>query len=326
MKTNVMKLIVSFFILSSSLFAINDYSLEIADNHQVYYKYEEAQEGKPTIVMLNGLIYSLDYWDDYLEELVKEGYGVVLIAYSTQPESLALLDETPFFSLPVFTPYGPSQANLETEDLVEEVMSVVDSLDLDRFNLLSLSYGSIVAVNVAMEYKDRIDNFIMTSPAVMPSNRYFPLGESRYQYYFTLRQTSPFPGQADYLYDVEFFSTLATTVTPFVYSFDDVDFPDFFNGVYQMVRSAKWFDLKDYAGDDFPPTYLFLASDEESELKKDQFLFWSLFNTNDARKSLVIFRDSPHAIVGASPIKAAEMTIRAINGKLVEKKYNVDAD
>jgi hypothetical protein len=33
-----------------------------------------------------------------------------------------------------------------------------------------------------------------------------------------------------------------------LYSFEGVEFlEDFFSGVYQMARSTKWFDLKDYA-------------------------------------------------------------------------------
>lgn len=327
MKNSFLSLfIATLFLFSPLAHAISASSFELANNHKVFYKYEEADSGKPTIVLLNGLIYQIDFWDEYLEEMTAQGYGVLLLAYSTQPESLALLDEQPFFSLHVFTPYGPAQANLETDDLVEETMAVIDDLGIDNFSLLSLSYGSIVSSQLALKYKDRVDTFILTAPAVVPSNRYFPIGEARYDYYYTLRETSPFPGQADYLYDVEFFSVLASTVTPFTYSFDDVNFQDFFNGVYQMVRSAKWFDLKDYADEDFPPTYLFLAEDEESELKKDQLLFWNLFEANVARKSIVTFKDTPHAITGAAPAKAAQMTMRALEGKLTQEKYSVEAN
>ena len=299
-------------------------SLEIGPAHTVYYKYQEAREGKETVILLNGLIYATKNWDKYFEAMAAQGYGVLLLAYSTQPESLRLLTEAPFYAKPTFGPYGPNQQGLEVQTFVDETISVVDHLSIERFTLLSLSYGSIVASNMAIQYKDRINQLILSAPAVMPSNRYFPIGQSRYDFFFNLKQSSPLPGLADYLYDAEFYTTLATTVTAATYKFPGVEFNDFFHGIFQMARSTKWFDLKDYANEVFPPTYLFVASEEETELKKDQLLFWNLMSSNESRRSIVTFRDSPHAITGAKPLKAAAMTINVIEGNLNKEQYRVD--
>lgn len=307
-------------------FAYREGGYEIASNHKVYYRYHEADPGKPTMVLMNGLIYEIDNWSTYLGQLENKGIGYLITAFSTQPESLALIDETPYFAKVEMTKNGFNQAGLETQTLVDETMEVINAMGINRFHLMSLSYGSIVASRLALQQRQRIDSLIFMAPAVLPSNRYFPIGEARYQYYLNLKQGSYGALiDVDYLYDVEYYTTLSTVITPVMYSFEDVTFMDFFHGVYQMVRSAKWFDLKDYALAGFPPTYLFLASNEEEKLFEDQLRFWNKMSINPARKAMVLFDGGYHALVGGSPTIAAEITEKVLNGEIPDGEHQVSA-
>jgi hypothetical protein len=65
--------------------------IEIADDHKVYYRYKEAQNGAKTLVLLNGLIYAIENWDEYVQELAdSDVVGVCnsLTARSLSPSEL----------------------------------------------------------------------------------------------------------------------------------------------------------------------------------------------------------------------------------------------
>lgn len=327
MKTMIALLSLFVGLMASPAIAFTEGQLEIAEDHKVYYRYSEAAPGKPTMVLLNGLIYSLDNWNVFLGQLENKGIGYVLTAFSTQAESIALLDETPYFAKPVLTMNGWNQANTEIQTLVDETLAVVDSLGIDKFDLMSLSYGSIIATTLALQQKQRIKSFILMSPAIMPSNRYYPLGEADYQYFLNLKNSSTGAFvDVDYLYDVKYYQTLSTVVNPLQNFSDEVSFLDFFHGIYQMVRAAKWFDLKDFAMADLPPTSLFLASKEEANLGEDQLRLWNLMENNPARKSMVMFEGALHGLVGVSPVVAADMVEKAITGKLSAGEMTVKAN
>ncbi len=297
---------------------------ELAPNHKVAYRYQAPQEGKPTLVLLNGLIWSLDYWSDYTSALERRGYGYLLTAYSTQPESLVTLETTPYFSETELSIWGIKQVGLETQDLTDEIMAVVNHLEIEEFSLVSLSYGSVVASQLAVQQKQRIKNLIFMAPAVVTSGRYNAYGASRHSYYSTLKAFGN-PG-ADHFYDLEIYSTLAAMITPVQHPQEGINFIDFLSGVFQMARSSKWFDLKDYANSDLPKTHLFLASLEEAPLLEDQRAFWSLLEENPARGSLIMFEGAYHAIPASSPETAAHWTTQVIEGKLKNSELTVEID
>ncbi len=303
-------------IVPTSAWALEDGVVELASDHKVYYRYQAAEAGKPTVVLMNGLIYAVENWDEYFNELSKDGTGVLQVAYSTQPESLqALQGETPYFAKMTYHPFFQwIQSGLEIQDLVDETMAVVDVLEISQFNLVSLSYGSIPATELALQNKDRVNHFVLIAPAVMTSGRYNAYGASRHAWYQTLKQSGNI--YADYFYDAEIGNTLSFLVTQNKYSFENVPFKNFYSGVYQMARASKWFDLKDYADADLPSTSLFVASMEEAALYKDQIQFWEMMENNPAKRSLVTFAGSYHAIPGVAPEVAAEQTRLAINEQL----------
>jgi pimeloyl-ACP methyl ester carboxylesterase len=292
-------------------------SLEVAENHKVYYRHHPAQAGEPTIVLMNGLIYDIENWDEFFGELVSRGFGVLQLAYSTQPESLRLLEPgtTPYYAETRFTFQGPRQSGLEIQTFLDETMAVIDALGIQRFNLLALSYGSIPGGALASQYADRIDNLILSAPAVMASHRYNPYGASRHALYNALPRIEYW----EYLYDAELYNTMLPLIMgqgrP-----ADVEFMDFFHGVYQMARSSKWFDLKDMAEVELPPTHLFLASREDPPLYQDQIRFWELMDNNTAKGSMILFEGAPHALPGVVPEEVAEQTEKLIRGEARDRE------
>lgn len=319
-KTLILIGIFLFILPASPAFSYQEGKLEISQQQVVYYKYQKPENQQPTIVLLNGLIYAIDNWNEYFQAMADKGYGVLQIAYSTQPESLAYLDRRPYYAETEMTFQGLKQVGIETQTLVDEVMAVVNSLKIRRFNVLSLSYGSIVASRLAVQQRDRIDHLIIVAPAVMSSHRYHAYGQSRHAFYLS-QKVLGYP--IDYYYDLELYNTMSALISPAQYSFEGVSYQDFFHGVFQMARSSKWFDLKDYADKQLPLIYLFLASREDKELYKDQMRFWNLLSGNKARRSLVKFKGGYHALPGVAPVLTADMSDQVMRGDLKKGEYEV---
>ena len=323
MKALMTSLLMVTFLYTPTSWGLTEKVLEIAPDQKVFYRYKKARRGQPTVVLLNGLIYAISHWDNYVDELTKKGIGVVQVAYSTQPESLVHLDDdvSPFYSETQWFFGGLKQKGIETQTQVDEVMAVLDELKIEKFNIISLSYGSIVASQLAVQQKDNVQNLILIAPAVKTTGRYNAWGKGRHAYYsFLVAAGNPL---ADYSYDQEIKGTLSMLITPTQYQFSGVEFDDFFNGVYQMARSSKWFDLHDYSTMELPNTYLFLATLEDAPLYADQLEFWSLMENNSAKKSVVTFEGSYHAIPGVAPKKAAAQTIKILRGKMKKAEVTV---
>ena len=104
-----------------------------------------------------------------------------------------------------------------------------------------------------------------------------------------------------------------------------MDFIDFFDGVYQMARSSKWYDLIEYADANLPPTSVFLAELDEKALLEDQMNFWDALEGNSARVSRVLFKGAYHALPGVYPEVTAEQTLRVLQGKVSQQETEVKA-
>lgn len=325
MKSLLMKMLVFVFLVTTlNVQADIKSHININQGHNVYYQYEKPKDGKPTIVLLNGLLFFAENWKAYYDQLRAKGYGVLLPIYSTQPESIQFAKTTPYFKVKKMTMFGPKQVGTETQVLIDETMAVIDHLAIDKFNLLSLSYGSTVSMSLATQFKKRVDNLILISPAIVPTNRYNAPGEARFRYYENLKKYSPLIGQADFLYDAEFYVMLRSIMKREHLQFPGVNFEDYFDGLYQMNRAVKWLDLKDLVNNDLPPIYMFQASKEEKNLKEDQLKFWDMMKENKARRSLVTFDGSHHVIVYSSPKESVDMTIKVLEGKLNKSSYKVN--
>ncbi|MCO5113118.1 MAG: alpha/beta hydrolase [Bdellovibrionaceae bacterium] len=305
--------------------------LELAKDHTVYYRYTKPVADKPTVVLLNGLIYSISHWDQYYQEMTQKGYGVLQVAYSTQPESLRGLEgEAPYFSRFIMTLQGPSMQGLETKDLASDILKTADFLGIKKFHLLTLSYGSIVGSHIANHHADRVLSVILVAPAVISSNRYIPYGASRHAHYLLQHKVNVNPFyDPDYFYDAEIYQSMRLIMQPQIATLDleGVGFENFFNGVYQMARSAKYFDLKDQADKAWPKTTLVMASIEDAPLQKDQLQFWKL-KQQAAKNSQLIFVDgAPHAIPGAYPKVMSMITDAILESQVTkpESTFSIDS-
>jgi predicted alpha/beta-fold hydrolase len=88
-ETKVFKKLIAFGLLNQGYaFAAETGFVKIRQGHEVYVEYTKAKAGRPTLVLVNGLVYDLRYWDDYIRRLTDDGIGVVLYNFRGQSKTL----------------------------------------------------------------------------------------------------------------------------------------------------------------------------------------------------------------------------------------------
>ena len=88
----------------------------------VFYEITRAEPGRPTFVVFNGLVFPLSKYDQFREEFfrLRDGEGLIIMSYSTQPESLL---QNPHQNLR--RERDPSVDSLKLEDFAREMDAVL---------------------------------------------------------------------------------------------------------------------------------------------------------------------------------------------------------
>lgn len=296
--------------------------VSMSEHRTVYYRYFEGSPKKPTLLLVNGLIYDLDNWNEFIQIAVDSGYSVISFAFSAQPESLrGLRGADPDFF----------KGGLSVEDLSDEVLAVYKATKkTGKVQLVTLSYGS-VAVEFARAHRELVSNLILMAPLVVPSEQYDPNGKlldfwlDGWRDY--TRWVDPFGLWSKAWYEAAWETIYGGYLGQRMDSRGAQD-PDYFpkgvskevykKSIFHLVRAARDFDLRDYVRRELPTTHLMLASEEERPAMMDQLKSWEAMPAAQ-RGTLVYFVGAYHALAGAHPVESAEWLRLVLEGGKLER-------
>lgn len=105
--------------------------------------YKIVGEGKP-LVFLHSYLWTNEMWEKQVEVLSKE-YKCIFIELWGHGES-QILEKTENYSL---------------EALTEDVISLVDHLNIDKFTFIGLSVGGMVGCHLGVKYADRLEKLVI---------------------------------------------------------------------------------------------------------------------------------------------------------------------
>lgn len=114
------------------------------DNLNLYFEVQGNESAKETIVFLNGLSQATIAWS-LTTQAFKNDYKIVLIDFIFQ---------------------GQSDKNAEWRNFdthARDVISVLDHLNIDKAIIAGLSYGSLVAQHLGVNYSNRISKLVLMS-------------------------------------------------------------------------------------------------------------------------------------------------------------------
>lgn len=286
--------------------------VKIDQGHEVYTEYTASRPGASTVVLVNGLVYDLARWDEYLAPLLANGTGV--LKYNFRGQSKTLLRELEQNPSPRFFETG-----IQYGDLAQELTQVLNALEIkEKVTVVGLSYGASIAAEFANQHPERVENLILMAPLVVSLDKYNPAGAwIRWSLDAIRLWWGPIwgPWAYDYYYNMIFHSYLLNRLTNSQTPEEMKDHEYAYKeSIFHLVRAVRDFDLKKYTFKDLPNVHLMVAADEDSLLFNDQLQAWEAWDKG-TRGSLVLIESAAHAIPDTAPIIAARLTSQILQGE-----------
>lgn len=128
--------------------------VEVGRAEPLYVDYYQVDNASTTVVILNGLTYSTENWDQMMPYLVGRGYSIVRYDMRGQGKTIAH--------------HGPELSIISYEDQVQDLQALLNHFGLQSVDLLALSYGGGIGLAFAAQYPERVKTLTTMSPFVGP--------------------------------------------------------------------------------------------------------------------------------------------------------------
>lgn len=293
-----MKLIITmvFAVLFLQTIHAQETYLELPNGDTVYTKYSPPKKNKPIFVLINGLIYTADGWNESAEELINQGYGVLQYEFSGQNRSFSQTMESRGRGAKFLR-------ELSLKGLAEELALILDFYNIGKkVNIVGLSYGSTIATEFTQRFPQRVNKLIYLAPLVITLEKYDPKGAMFQMWLDSLSLWGPFASMyADQLYDMIYANYFAGVEAKVDYGPHTNQFR---KALLQQVKSVRDFDLRSIDLPEGIEVSLITADRETPNIYADQLKFWD--NLQAASKGTRLhLENTDHAIPSSNPIATA---------------------
>lgn len=149
-------IIVAFTIIILSFFSFIAYTVYSAPKYTAKVQYVNTNDAKiayyvrgkgEPIILINGFGMTMQHWDPLFIEKLSKGNQVILIDYRGVGESTGDVKD------------------ISSDQMAQDVITVMDHLQIDRAHILGWSLGSFVAQIIAEHYPNRVDQLILIGTA-----------------------------------------------------------------------------------------------------------------------------------------------------------------
>lgn len=283
--------------------------VKVSAGHEVYVDYVPAQSGRPTVVLLNGLVYETDRWDGFARKLQENGIGV--LRYYFRGQFLTLRREVEQNKQPKFF-----QAGLERQDFSLELKDLLDHFRIQKAVVVGLSFGAGIASDFSERFPSRVDQLFLMAPLVVSLDRYDPNGAWLHWNLDALRAFwGPLwgPYVYDQYYNWIFRSYMRQRLVPERIPESLRDLSEAYKeSMFHLVRSIRDFNLKKVKFNLNGKVNVFVASQEDEPALRDQFSAWNTLGK--ARGTFAYLSPAFHAIPDSSGAYAADLVVAVLKG------------
>ncbi|MGE0527762.1 MAG: alpha/beta hydrolase [Bdellovibrionales bacterium] len=260
--------------------------VEIRADQRLYVEQRPAQNGSPTLVLINGLTYSTREWTPLVQALDAVNPDLGLVLYDMEGMGQTLLDKAPVrFDIPLGN---------QTRDLND----LLQALDLQgRSVLVGLSYGGAVALQLMHLYPDAVQKAVVIAPFLerLPEqDAWIQSAVRQHQLWYPLD-----PRNEDELYDF-YLRILVYTTFPLK---EPIILENRFKAeaIFRMVKGAKDWNAIEIARSLPAEKLHVIAAEQDEHVRLDRMnLFWSSLSPS-ARQSYLIVQGSRHKIPETEP-------------------------
>lgn len=301
-------------IFSLLLFAVSTSSAEILkvqlkDGVARTVELIAGQTDKPTVVLVNGLVYDVKRWDPLVEVLKAKGYPI--LRYYFRGQHATLVDELQKEAYPQFFLEG-----LSSEQMGEELSQILKAVKIEKkVVVVGLSYGAHVAAQLAERHPEQVQQLVLLAPLVRSLDKYDPQGAFLA---WNLEQIrfwwGPVWGPAfyEYAYGVIYRGYLNLRIMPDRIPQELQAYPlQYKESLFHLVRAVRDFDLRTFKFSRLNPrSVAYVVAREESHLVFDEQLEAAENLKKRALQSVIYLPDSSHAIPDSQGREAAEILDR----------------
>ncbi|MGE4133738.1 MAG: alpha/beta fold hydrolase [Bdellovibrionales bacterium] len=272
--------------------------VEIRPGAKLYVEHYPAQDGKPTLFLLNGLTYSTRQYRDLVEALIAKDPGLGIVTYDMEGMGRTLIEK------------APARQDIPIENQVRDLRDLVQKLNIEGpVSVAGLSYGGAVALLYASMYPDHFDNFIPIAPFLERLETQDQLLKKSIAAH---RMMFPFdPRTDDELYDFYLRQLVYTTypsAEPIV-----LENPYKLEAVYRMVKGAKHWNAVETAPR-LPngKIHLMAAVNDQYVFLERILFFWNAV-PDAAKASFLKVQRSKHKIPEEWPKIVASWLLEILN-------------
>lgn len=190
---------------------------EVIDNKRMYY---EIHGDGDAIVFLNGIMMSTASWTPFINLLSGE-YKVVLVD---------LLDQGRSDKADGFYTQGMH---------VDMLDKLLKKLNINKFNLLGISYGGEVAMLYALKYQDKLNSLILSNTTAYTNRIMKHIGDA-WEFAASLCDTTNFMKVTlPYIYSQKFYEENFDWINERIKLFETAFTKEWYNGFRRAVKSAE---------------------------------------------------------------------------------------
>jgi pimeloyl-ACP methyl ester carboxylesterase len=120
----------------------------------IYYRINEFQDDRPTLVFIHGLSGSSSAWLEYEKEFEKK-YNLVFFDLRGHGKSLRF----------------PKYKDYEIANFADDLCELISRLKIEKFVLISHSFGALVALEFLTKHQDKVMAAVFLSPSFSVKNR-----------------------------------------------------------------------------------------------------------------------------------------------------------
>lgn len=246
-------------------------------------RYQPSGQAKSTLVLLNGLTYEKESWHLLLKELLMHDFEV--ITYDSRGQGYSLRQ------------FGAPLEPIPIQQQADDLYWLSAALNLERLNLVGLSYGGGLAIAFAERYGHLIENAFLLAPYTEPLESQDRLIQQQIQW---VRITQPWNTQSD----EELYAALLRVNVFQVFPLSEsniLNHPDKREAVFQMIQGIRKFNMIK-SSQSFPSNsvHLIIAGLDQYIPRPVLERFWSQLPT-DSQSTKMVFRFSEHKLPEAFP-------------------------
>ncbi|ERJ11810.1 alpha/beta fold hydrolase [Haloplasma contractile] len=231
--------------------------------NEIYYEVHGEIKDNPPLLILNGIMMSTKSWAPFIKPLSLENQ-VILVDFLDQGASSKLTNQ-----------------DYKQDIQVEVVLSLIKVLDLDKVNLLGISYGGEVAIQFAVKHQDYINKLLLFNTAASTNAWLHDIGRAWIDVAKTYNAEAFYNVCIPVIYSPNFYNANIDWMNNRRELLKEAFNKSFLDAMVRLIKSAEGYDQSSEINTIYVPTLIAGAEqDYLTPLGEQEYLYQNIKQSN----------------------------------------------